>query len=384
MCVARKWELAEIGAVFAKGRGRDRVVSEPSSMLLIKLRDQLDAVVSSQRKDLCLIKLIDFSWPRGGVSFFYPSHHFTHTHVSTGYLLEVSREQPTQLLLRLLTAPLRAGNAAGELRLPFPMLSLHEICMLLLAQLVQYSTDESSRVLRVGLHIPHHHLDRHITRIVPAVVVRAHANHLVSNLCLPRQLCFRQRGHVDHTATPAAVHIALRPSRELRSLHADNRALVMKPHAVSFQTMSAFPHNLSNLAVEGVREPHVPHHASFEERERANALGAVDDLVGHNEVPRFDRLLQASDCGESNDSSHAYVSECGDVGAGRDFVGSDFVVQAMAGQKGDWDGLAGGWGRVVKHGDGRGGCAPGSRWLQGRDMSEVREGLQAGAADDCD
>lgn len=95
------------------------------------------------------------------------------------------------------------------------------------------------------------------------------------------------------------------------------------------------------------------HHAALEESERPDALGAVDDLIRHHEIPGLDRLLQAAYGRESDDGADADRAERGDVCAGGDLVRCEFVVQAMAGEERDGDGLSRRRRGVVEDGDWR-------------------------------
>lgn len=121
----------------------------------------------------------------------------------------------------------------------------------------------------------------------------------------------------------------------------------MENHALAFEAVAAFLHDLGQGGVEGVGEPDVPYHSAFEEREGADPLGAVDDLVRDDKVPRFDGFLETADCGEGDDGADAEAAEGGDVGAGGDLVGGEFVVEAMAADEGDGDRLVGLRGGVV-------------------------------------
>jgi hypothetical protein len=296
-------------------------------------------------------------------------------------LLEVTREEPAELLLGLLAPARGSSNATSELHGSLKVLGRDKILVLLFAQLVEHSTNETPGVLRVGLHVAHDHLDGHaLLRRVPAVVVGAHANHLVRDLRLLRELCLWQSAHVDHATAPRAVHVGLGAGGELRALHADNSALVVQAHAIAFQGVAALAHDLRDSLVEGIREADVADHAALEEGEGADALGAVDDLVRDDEVARLDGFLQRADGAEGDDGAHAQAAEGSDVGAGGDLVGRDLVVQAVARQEGNGDGLAAAGG-VVQDGDGRGGSAPGSGRVERGDGGETWEGLQAGATD---
>lgn len=142
--------------------------------------------------------------------------------------------------------------------------------------------------------------------------------------------------------------------------------------------MSASPHDLSDLLIEGVRKPDVSDNPALEECERADALGAIDDLVRDDEVAGLDLLLQRADSREGNDAADAEGAEGGDVGAVGDFVRGEGVVGAVAGEEGDGGVLVG------EDRDGRGRCAPGSGDVQGGDGSVAFELLETGSADDGD
>ena len=169
---------------------------------------------------------------------------------------------------------------------------------------------------------------------------------------------------------------------ELRSLHAHDGALVVQAHTVTLQTVAALAHDLGDALVEGVSETDVADHAALEEGERTNALGAIDDLVGDDEVAGLDLLAQRAYGAEGDDGADTEATESGDVGASGDLVRSNLVVKTMAGDECDRNGLAVSRGRgVVKDGDGRGRCAPGSGDVEGGNGSEAREGLEASTTD---
>lgn len=158
----------------------------------------------------------------------------------------------------------------------------------------------------------------------------------------------------------------------------------MKSDAVTLQRVAAGADNLRNALVEGIAERNVGDGTSLEEGERADALGAVDDLVGDHEVAGLDLLLQTADGGEGNDGADANGAEGGDVRAGGHLMGRDLVVLAMTAQEGDGDGLVVVRALVVQDRDGRGGLAPGSGDVQRSNLGETREFAEAGSADDGD
>lgn len=73
--------------------------------------------------------------------------------------IKVAREQPLQLLLSLLSSALLLRHGAREPHLPVKVLRQHLVAVFLLSQLVQDRAHEAPRVLRIGLHVCHDHLD---------------------------------------------------------------------------------------------------------------------------------------------------------------------------------------------------------------------------------
>lgn len=257
-------------------------------------------------------------------------------------LVEVARKEPLQLLLRR-PAGFLVCHGAGKPHLALQMLREHQLAVFLLAQLVEDGTDKATGILRVGLHVRHDHL--HVDILIgsssPAIVVCGHADHLVGNFGLTRQLCLGQRRHVDDGSAPRAVEVRLGACGELRALHADEQTRVVQTDALALERVPAATHDLGQTRVEGVAEADVAHHAALEEGERSDALGAVDDLIGHEEVAWVHLLLQRADGGEGDDGAHADAPQGGYVGAVLDLMRGELVVQAVAREEGNGDGLAG-------------------------------------------
>lgn len=317
-------------------------------------------------------------------------------------LVEVAREQPVHPLASL-GAPVGLGSAHTELDGSLDVLGLHQLRVLLRGQLVQHSSHEALGVDGVGLHVAHDHLHGHIGgRLVPAVVVSGHADHLVGDLGLAGQLGLGQAGHVDDAATPGAVQLALSAGGELRSLylvisncdpysnrplshtHADQSTAVVQDDTLTLQAVSTGPDDLGNTLIEGVTEGNVSDDAALEEGEGTDTLGAVDDLVGNDKITGLDLLLQATDGGEGDDGADTDGAQSGDVGAGRDLVGSNLVVQTVTAQEGDGDRLVVVGALVVQDGNGGGGGAPRSRDVQRRNLGEARELTQTSTANNGD
>jgi len=132
----------------------------------------------------------------------------------------------------------------------------------------------------------------------------------------------------------------------------------MQHDTVALQRMPTLQHHISNLGVEWISKWHMADETTLEESERPDSLCAIDDLIRYHKVTRFDRLRKRADCAEGDDTSHADASESGDVGTGGHFVGCEFVIDAVAGQKRDGDGFFGRRVRVLEDGDGRGWGSP--------------------------
>lgn len=235
-------------------------------------------------------------------------------------------------------------------------------------------------VLAVGSHVLHDHGDIHILAglVAPAVVIGGHADHLVGQLGLTGQLGLGQSRHVDDAAAPRAVHVALGAGAEGGALHADDGALVVQDDTVALHGGGALLNNSGKAGVKGVGKTDVSYNAALVEGEGADALGAVDDLVGDDEIHGLDLLAQRADGGEGDDGAHADGAQGGNIGAGGNLVGSQLVVEAVAGEEGD--GVA----VVLEDHKGRRGRAPGSDGVEGGDGDVALELGEAGAADDGD
>ena len=111
------------------------------------------------------------------------------------------------------------GSADTKLDQAGQVLRLDQLSMLVAGQRIKHGSHEAAGIVRVRLHVAHHHLHGDVgSRLVPAVVVGRHADHLVGDLGFAGKLGFGQGGHVDHAAAPGAVHLALGASGELGAL----------------------------------------------------------------------------------------------------------------------------------------------------------------------
>lgn len=155
-------------------------------------------------------------------------------------------------------------------------------------------------------------------------------------------------------------------------------ALVQRGALLALHDVCALLHRGGQLGVEGVCEAHMAHEALLEEGEGADALGAVDDLVGHDKVHWPDVLLQRPDGAEGDDGPHTDVSQGGDVGLVGDLMGRKLVVGAVAGQERDGHAV------MLEDADWRGCVAPGGLGVDGRNRRVALDLAEAGAAYDGD
>jgi hypothetical protein len=133
----------------------------------------------------------------------------------------------------------------------------------------------------------------------------------------------------------------------------------VQDNTVTLEAVPALANNLGDTLIEGVTEGNVSNDTTLEESPWANTLGAINNLVRNDKVARLDLLLETANSGEGNDATDANGTEGSNIGAGRDLMGSDLVVGAVAAQKGNGNDLAIVLALVVQNGDGRGGVAPG-------------------------
>lgn len=166
--------------------------------------------------------------------------------------------------------------------------------------------------------------------------------------------------------------------------HYNDCTLVVQNHPFPFETVSAFPNNVTDSFVERVGERDVDHEPILEKGVRSDALCTVDDLVGDDKVSRLDLLRQTPRRAEGDDTPDPELAEGGDVCSHRDFRRVELVVGAVSGQKGHGDGFPGRRGRVFQNRDGGRRSTPRGLDVQDRRLVEVWEVVETSAADDGD
>ena len=109
----------------------------------------------------------------------------------------------------------------------------------------------------------------------------------------------------------------------------------MQHNAIALHVLGARLDNVGELRIKGIRETNVTYDAAFEKGEWAYAFGAIDDLVRHHKVHRFNLLPQGADGRKGNNASHPEASQGGNVGSVGYFVRRKLVMQAMASKEGN-------------------------------------------------
>lgn len=115
----------------------------------------------------------------------------------------------------------------------------------------------------------------------------------------------------------------------------------MKVHVFTLEAVTKLSHNSTELLVEGVGKANMANHTLLEEGEGTNTLSTVNDLVGHDKVAGLDLLLQTANSREGDDGTDTERAKSGNVGASRDLMRSNLMVQTVTRQESDGDVLAG-------------------------------------------
>jgi hypothetical protein len=109
---------------------------------------------------------------------------------------------------------------------------------------------------------------------------------------------------------------------------------------LAVEAVAALADNLGDALIKGVAEGDVGNNTALEESPWTDTLGAINDLVGDDEIAGLDLLLETADGGESNNGADTNGAKGSDVSAGGNLVGSDLVVRTVAAEESDGDGLA--------------------------------------------
>ncbi len=145
---------------------------------------------------------------------------------------------------------------------------------------------------------------------VPAIVIRHHGDSHVADLGFARQLRLLQVRHADDVHTPTAVDVGFRLGGKRRTFHAEVRPAQL--HIDAGRAAGVLQH-AAHLRADRVREADVRHQALAEERGDAPA-GAVEELVGEDEILRSMLFLERAHRAQRNDALHAQRLHAVDIG----------------------------------------------------------------------
>ena len=152
----------------------------------------------------------------------------------------------------------------------------------------------------------------------------------------------------------------------------------MHDDTVPLHGLRALLDHAGEALVKGIRKTDMADDAALKECKGPDALGAVDDLVGHDKVHGLDLGLQRADGREGDHAPHPDVSQRRDVGARGHLVRRKLVVEAVARDEGDGHAI------VLEDVYRRRGKPPGRLGIEGRDWLVAFEVGEAGASDDPD
>jgi len=125
---------------------------------------------------------------------------------------------------------------------------------------------------------------------MPAVVVGSQGHGAVAKFRLPGQFSLRNVGHADDIHTPGAVQVGLGTGGELGPLHTDVGAPLVNPGP---RGLSSPGDNIGQGMTHGICEGYVADDPAAE-KGGCSPFGSVDELMGHDKIPRYDLLLHAA------------------------------------------------------------------------------------------
>ena len=213
-----------------------------------------------------------------------------------------------------------------------------------------------------------------VVALAPAVEVGDHGEGGIGDLGLAGELGFLEVGHADDVRAPGAIEVGLGAGGELRAFHADVGAAALADDA---DFCAGLDEGVDDDGADGIPEGDVADDAISEEGGVAGE-GAVDELIGDDEVGGFVLFLQAADGGDGEDGGDAGGFERVDVRAEVELGGKDAMALAVAGEEDDFSAFEG------AEDEGVGGVAEGGFDRLFVDVGEAGHGVEAAAADDAD
>lgn len=107
----------------------------------------------------------------------------------------------------------------------------------------------------------------------------------------------------------------------------------MQSNSISAEYRSASYDDSRKSFIKRVCKGNMALDASLKERKRSDPLGAIDDLIRDDKVPRLDVLPQTAHCRKGDDGPDAQGSECGDIRSAWYLVRCDLMMQTMSCQE---------------------------------------------------
>ncbi len=133
-----------------------------------------------------------------------------------------------------------------------------------------------------------------VVAFAPAVVVGDHGDGGVADFGFAGELGFLQVGHADDVGAPTAIEIRLGLGGELRALHADVGAAELADDA---DCLAGIGRGFGDGGADRIAKSDVADDAVAEECGDAME-GAVDELIGNDEVGGLVLFLERADGGD--------------------------------------------------------------------------------------
>ena len=129
----------------------------------------------------------------------------------------------------------------------------------------------------------------------------------------------------------AAIDVRFGLGRKLRTFHAEVGSATLANNAGFLAGRLDDP---GEFSADGIGKGDMRYHAATEKSVDPMA-GAVEELIGDNEIQRLMLFFQRSDRGNGNDALDAELLEAMNVGAEVQFTGQDAVASPVARQECD-------------------------------------------------
>ena len=209
----------------------------------------------------------------------------------------------------------------------------------------------------------------------PAVVVSDHGEGGEGDFGFAGEFGFGEVGHADDVEAEFAVGFAFGAGGESGAVHADVGAARVDGGTGGGGFLSE---ERAEMGGDGIAEGDVGDDAAAEEGVLVATAGAVEELVGEEDVFGGVFLLEAADGGDGDDPADVEVAHGPEVGAVVEFGGENAVAAGVAGEEDE--------AAAVELADDEG-VGRGAEWGVDEDFLTVGEAvdvIEAAAADDAD